>query len=191
MASRTVKNKNLRSPVTVVEERPRLESLGKAGARLKLDLMLLAHHGQPPREWQKLTPEEMNILRVIASEEDPAWGVTHQADAIGALAEARDSSGLLLLAETARNARADLRLQIAATYALGEIGGGEARKVLRGLLDAKRPEVRAQAATGLMKTGGATDLISLERLAERDQTFAGDAAREAVSALRRRLVLDK
>lgn len=187
MPTRTVKNKRLRSPVTVVEERPRLEALGKAGARLKLDLMLLAHHGQPPQRWQKLTPEEQDVLRMIASEEDPGWGVSHQADAIGALGESGAKSALLVLGELARDTRTDLRVQIAATYALGEVGGPEVRGVLRGLLGSKAPEVRAQAATGLLKTGGAADLVSLERLAERDQTFAGDAAREAAAALRRRL----
>src|SRR5574337_508752 len=169
MAKSTVRNKNLRSRVTLIQERPNLDRLGRAGARLKLDLLLLAVHGQTTAEWQKLNEEECEVLRQIAREEDPAWGLSHQADAIGALGELRDKGSLLLLGEIARDTRADVRLQIAATHSLGEIGGDQVRPVLRTLLGAKAPEVRAQAAKALAKTGDRADLAVLQSFARDDK----------------------
>jgi HEAT repeat protein len=187
MAKTTFRNKNLRNRVTVIQEQPKLDRLGRAGARLKLDRMLLAVHGQTTQEWQKLNEEERAVLRQIASEEDPAWGLSHQADAIGALGEMQDKGSLLLLGEIARNARGDVRLQIAATHALGEIGGNQVKPVLRSLLEARAPEVRAQAARALAKTGTSADLAVLESLAKEDKTFAGEVAKDAVALLRTRL----
>lgn len=187
MAKTTVRNKNLRSRVTVIREQPKLHRLGKAGARLKLDFMLLAVHGQTVSEWQKLNEEERDVLRQIAREEDPAWGLSHQTDAIGALGEMRDKGSLLQLSEIARDTRADVRLQIAATHALGEIGGDQVTSVFRSLLQAKAPEVRAQAAKALAKTGTQADIAVLEFFTRKDKTFARDVARDAVALLRTRL----
>jgi hypothetical protein len=189
MPETTVRNKNWRETITVIEEMPGLDNLGKAGARLKLDLMLAATHGHSERDWQRLNAEEREVLRQMAREEDPAWGVSHQADAIGALGQLRDQAAQLQLGDLARNSRADLRLQIAATHALGEIGGEQVRPLLRELLEARSPEVRAQAALGLVKTGTAADLAALEMRLDQDQTFAADVAREAVEALSTRLKL--
>jgi HEAT repeat protein len=187
MPKSTIRNKRLRSSVTVIQERPKLDRLGRAGARLKLDLMLLAVHGHTTQEWQKLTEEERVVLRQIAREEDPAWGLTHQADAISALGQMRDKGSLLLLSEIARNARTDMRLQVAATHALGEIGGNQMKSVLHALLKAKASEVRAQAARALAKAGTAADLAVLESLAKEDKSFAGDVAQDAITLLRTRL----
>jgi HEAT repeat protein len=187
MPKTTIRNKKLRSSVTVIQERPRLDQLGRAGARLKLDLKLLAVHGQTTQEWQKLSEEERSVLRQIAREEDPAWGLTHQADAISVLGLMQDKGSLLLLSEIARSARADVRLQVAATHALGEIGGNQVKSVLHALLKAKAPEVRAQAARALAKTGTAADLAVLESLAKEDKSFAGDVAKDAITLLRTRL----
>src|SRR5688572_7269490 len=151
MAKSTVRNKRLRQPVTIVTERPRLERLGEAGARLKLDLMLTAVHGHTEAQWQKLNAEERAVLRQMAMEEDPELGLSHQANAIGALGQLRDPAALLVLSEVARSARADDRLRIQAVHALAEIGGDEVRPVLRSLLAAKPVEVRAQAARALAK----------------------------------------
>jgi len=187
MSKTTIRNKNLRHPITVIKELPRLERLGRAGARLKLDLMLLAVHGQTTQQWQKLNEEDRAVLRQIAREEDPAWGVSHQADAIGALGVMQDKGSLLLLSEIARNVRADVRLQIAAIHAMGEIGGSQVLPVLRSLLDAKAAEVRSQAARALAKTGSGEDLAILEGLAKEDKTYVGEAARNAIKLLRTRL----
>jgi HEAT repeat protein len=189
MDESVVRNDNLRSDVTVIEETPDLDRLGKAGARLKVDRMLMAHHGQPAEAWQRLSADERDVLRQIAVEEDSELGISHQADAIGALAEMRDEGSLLLLSKLARDQRADTRIQIAATYALGEIGGDQVRSELRDLLRASAPEVRAQAVYGLAKAGTGADLIELEAIAERDQTFVRDIARRAGEALRARIRL--
>jgi len=187
MPKTTYRNKNLRNPVTVIREQPRLDKLGRAGARLKLDQMLLAVHGQTTNQWQKLSEEERSVLRKIASEEDTAWGVSHQADAIGALGEMQDKSSLLLLSEIARNTRGDVRLQIAAIHSMGEIGGDQVIPVLRTLLKARKPEVRAQAVRALAKTGSGADLSVMESLAAEDKTFVSGVAKDAVRLLRARL----
>jgi HEAT repeat protein len=187
MTKRTIRNKNLRHPVTVIREGPRLEGYGRAGARLKLDLMLDTVHGHTTQQWQKLNEEERAVLRQIAGEADPALGVSRQADAIGALGKLRDKASLLLLREIAQNARSDERLQITATHAMGEIGSRQVVPVLRSLLKARASEVRAQAAQALAKTGSSADLVMLEALAKEDKTYAGEAARDALKLLRTRL----
>lgn len=187
MAKTIVRNKNLRHPLTVIRERPRLERLGRAGARLKLDLMLTAVHGQTEAEWKKLNAMEREVLRQIAGEEDPALGLNHQANAIGALGQLRDPASLLLLTEIARAPRADERLKIQAVHALGEIGGDEVRPVLRSLLHVKATEVRAQAARALAKVGTAADLTALEAMAKAEKSYAGGVVREAAGLLRQRL----
>jgi len=185
--STTVRNKNLRYPVTVIKEQPPLKRLGRAGARLKLEQMLLAVHGQTEAEWRKLNEMEKDVLRQMAREEDPALGVSHQADAIGALGVMRDAPSLLLLSEIARASEADDRLRLAAVHALGEIGGDEVRPVLRSLLDSKATEVRAQAARALGKVGDAADLTVLDRMSKTDKTYAGGLARDASRLVRARM----
>lgn len=187
MSETVVKNENYRTDVTVIEETVQLEKFGKAGARLKLDQMLMAHHGQPAEDWQRLDNEERDVLRRIAAEGDPEFDVNLQANAIGALAEMRDEGALLLMSKLARDARSDTRLQVAATYALGEIGGPQVVSELRSLLEAKAPEVRAQAVYGLAKVGTEADLLQLDLLADRESTFVKDIARNAVDALRSRI----
>jgi HEAT repeat protein len=189
MPQRVVKNARLRSPVTVIEEAPDLSRFGRAGIRMKLDSLLSTIEGRTARDWRGLSAEEREVLRLIAREEDPAWGVSHQVDAIGALAELRDEGALLQLSQTAQDGRADLRLRVAATYALGAIGGDAIRPVLHALLKARAPEVRAQAAKSLARAGGAADVAALETLAGRDQTFVGEVARNAAEALQARLRL--
>lgn len=183
MPESVIKNENLRHDVTVIEEMPDLDQFGRAGIRLKLDMMLSAVHGVSVREWQRLSADEHDVLRLIAREEDPAWGVSHQVDAIGALAESGDEGALLQLSDLARNAQADMRIRIAATYALGEIGGPQVRPVLRELLQVQQPEVRAQAALGLGKAGDPSDLITLELLHDADETLVSGMAMRAIDAL--------
>jgi HEAT repeat protein len=187
MAETVIRNRNLRTSVTIIQESPALEGKTKASARLKIDLMLLALHGQPERAWGRLNLEERQVLREVARQPDPAWGATHQTAAIGALAEAHDKAALLQLSEMARGRGSDLRVQVAATYAIGEIGGEQVRSVLYELLDAQAPEVRVQAAIALAKTGSAADLLHLQLLSEDDQTFVGEVAREAIDILRTRI----
>jgi HEAT repeat protein len=184
----TIRNRNFSHPVTVVQRRPDLDRLGNAGIRMKLDLALSAPEGLTDQAARRLRPEELSVLRKMASATDPARGVPHQAAAIGALAQAADRGSLLTLSEVARSA-ADARVAVAASYALGEIGGPEAAVVLRDLLGAKATEVRAQAARALAKVGGAGDLAVLERFVSREKTFAGDVARSAADVLRGRLGL--
>lgn len=189
MSETVIKNENYRTDVTVIEETIPLDKMGKAGARLKLDQMLLAHHGQPAEEWQRLTIEERGVLRQIAVEGDPEIGVTLQMNAIGALAEMRDEGALLLISKLARDGQLDTRVQVAATNALGEIGGPQVVSELRSLLDAKAPEVRAQAVYGIAKVGTEADVLQLDLLAERDTTFVKDIARNALDALQSRIEL--
>jgi hypothetical protein len=189
MPERVIRNKHLRSPVTVIEESRGVDEAGRAGIRLKLDIMLTAVHGHTPREWARLSGEERAVLRKIASDGDPAWGLSHQADAIGALGELGDRAALLQLTETARNRRADPLLRIAATHAMGRIGSKQALAALRDLLKDTVPEVRAQAALGLGTVGGAGEVAGLEEAGRRDRTFAGTVAKDAADALRNRLGL--
>jgi len=182
-----VRNKNLRGHVQVIKETPNLDELGRAGIRLKLDQMLLAVHGQTTAKWQKLSEVEREVLRQMAREEDPAFGLSHQSDAIGAIGKTGDKGSLLLLSEIASDARAEMRLQIAATHAMGEIGGTQVISALRSLLKAKAPEVRAQAARALAKNGTGGDLRVLESFVQKDKTFAAEVARDAVVLLRSRL----
>ena len=77
-----VRNKNLRGHVQVIKETPNLDELGRAGIRLKLDQMLLAVHGQTTAKWQKLSEVEREVLRQMAREEDPAFGLSHQSDVV-------------------------------------------------------------------------------------------------------------
>jgi len=175
--------------VTVIEEMQDLDQLGPAGTRLKLDLMLSMHHGPTSRDWARLSRDDRLVLRKVADEEDPAWGLSHQADAIGALGEMGDRGSIMQLSETARDRRTDPLLRIAATHSLGRIGTDQALPVLRELLDATVPEVRAQAAVGLMTAGRAADVVPLEDAGKRDRTFAGTVAKNAAEVLRRRLGL--
>jgi hypothetical protein len=189
MTQKVIRNKHLRSPVTVIQESTGLDQAGRAGVRLKLDMMLSAAHGHTPGEWARLSGEERAVLRKIAAEEDRAWGVSHQADAIGALGELGDRAALLQLGETARNRRADPLVRIAATHALGRIGSGQAVPVLHDLLADTVPEVRAQAAVALGTVGGAGEVARLDELGRQDRTFVGTVAKDAATALRNRLGL--
>src|SRR5262245_22549317 len=94
-----VKNPNLWHAVEVIREWPALDALGKAGARMKLDVLLLKPEGRTPDETDGLDEEDLAVLREMATEADPAFGVTHQTAAIGALSERIDSGALLLLAD--------------------------------------------------------------------------------------------
>jgi HEAT repeat protein len=173
----------------VIREQPDLGKMGRAGMRLKLERMLLSVEGVPRQEWEKLNDEEREVLRQIARVPDLQWGVTHQADAIGALAALHDQGALLQLSQLALDERVDMRLQIAATHALGEIGGEAVRPSLLKLLSARRPEVRAQAAQAMAKVGTAADVVMLDSVAQSDKSFAGQVAGKAAASLRTRLAL--
>lgn len=182
-----VRNANYRHPLTVVVERPDLDAHGRAGARLKLDLMLSAPEGVTDQQLEDLSDDERVVLRKMASEPDPKLGVPRQTAALGALAQLKDRESLLQMAELARNGGVDRRVRIAATHALGRIGGPQVPQVLRGLLTSDLPQVQAQAARGLAQVGGLADLAAIDRVAGADDPVASSVAGQAASALRSRL----
>lgn len=182
-----IRNANYRHPITVITERPDLDGHGRAGARLKLDLMLSAPEGVTEQQLADLTEDERVVLRKMASEPDPKHGVPRQAAAIGALSQMRDRESLLQVAELARDASLDRRIRISATHALGQIGGPHVASVLRGLLDSDLSAVRAQAARGLVRVGGVADIAAVDRVAASDDPVASSVAATAAVALRSRL----
>ncbi len=182
-----IRNANHRHPVTIITERIDLDAHGRAGARLRLDLMLSAPEGVTEQQLADLSDDERVVLRKIASEPDPKLGVPRQTAALGALAQLQDREALLQVADQARDAGLDPRVRIAATHALGRIGGPQVPEVLRGLLDSDLPRVRAQAARGLARVGGLADVAAVERLASSSDPVASSMATSAAAALRNRL----
>jgi HEAT repeats len=184
-----IRNRNFRHPVTVIEERPDLDAVGPAGARLRLELLLSAPEGVTSRALARLDEDEKTALRRIASEVDPARGIQLQNAALGALGQVRDEGATLLTARLAQAPATDERVKVEAVAALGEIGGAGAIDVVRGLVESGEREVRAQAVRVIAKLGTAEDVGRLERIAESDRSFVGAVARSASSALRQRLQL--
>lgn len=182
-----IRNANYRYPITVITEYPDLDAHGRAGARLKLDLMLSAPEGVTEQQLEALSIDEREVLRKMAAEPDPKHGVPRQTAAIGALSQLRDRDSLLQVADLARDSGLDRRVRIAATHALGEIGGPQVAPVLHGLLDADLSAVRAQAARGLARVGGVADIAAIDLVAESDDAIASSAAASAAAALRSRL----
>lgn len=189
MPTQTIKNENLRSPVTVIEEMPDLDKLGKAGMRLKLDTLLMLHHGPSEEDLNKLTGEDIAMLRQMAREPDAMRGIDHQIRALGVLGALQDRGALLQIGDLARNAKSDMRLRIAATSALGEIGDPQAVDVLRTLVTDKVAEVKMQAIKAIANVGTSADVAVLERLTQTDKSFVGELAGKAAGNLRTRLNL--
>jgi HEAT repeat protein len=157
---------------------------------MKLDLLLLKPEGMTPEDLEALRDDEIEILRTMATREDPAFGVTHQVAAIGALGERMDAGSLLLFTDLARDRTADDRVRIAAIHALGEIGGPAVDTVVGQLVREKRLSIRAQAVRVLAKVGTAADIARLEQAAgESDEPVASLAGR-AADALRARLGIE-
>jgi HEAT repeat protein len=184
-----VRNPRFRHSVEVVREWPDLDALGNAGARMKLDLLLLKPEGLTPEDCEALTDDEIEVLRAMATREDPTFGVTHQVAAIGALAETGDAGALLLLADRARDRAADDRVRIAAIHALGEIGGAAVDTVVGQLIREKQPSIRTQAVLALAKVGTAADIAKLEQVADEGDDLVAPLARKAADTLRARVGL--
>jgi HEAT repeat protein len=181
------RNANLRSPITTVVGTEDLTRLGRAGARYRLEQMLGAVHGLPDADWRKLDGEERAVLRRIARETGRPHGEKTRAAALCALGIARDPAALPLLMQAAGDGGAPLRVRISAAGALAELGDEQALPVLLGLVRGGPPELRARAAYGLRTLGTAAELAHLDAVVEADTTFAGEAARDAASAVRARL----
>lgn len=183
----TTRNRNLRSPVTLITEKADLSRLGRAGARYRLDQMLASVHGVPDAEWRRLDADERAVLRRIAREPGPPEQEKARAGAISALGVARDAAALPLMLQAAGDGGAPLRVRIAAAGALAELGDDQALPALRVLVRSGPPELRARAAHGLRELGTAVDLAQLDAAAEEDDGFAGEAARDAAESVRARL----
>jgi HEAT repeat protein len=182
-----VENPRLWHAVEVVREWPDFDATGRASARMRLDVMLLQPEGMTPEDREALRDDEVQVLRLMATQADPAFGVTHQVAAIGALAENGDTGALLLLAELARKRVTDERVRIAAINALGEIGGPGVDSVVRDLIRDRQPSIQLQAVWALAKVGTAADVSTLEELIREGDDQVAPVARRAAQALRLRM----
>ncbi|HEY3446374.1 MAG TPA: HEAT repeat domain-containing protein [Myxococcales bacterium] len=116
-----------------------------------------------------------------------ADGVVVQRAAVRAVGYARDPSALDALA--ALSGTQDERLGATLAWALAEIGGAKAEKVLVSLLAARSTRVRCEAAAGLFRVGSIDAVQPLLPLA-RGLFVNGSlksAARDAVQAIQARL----
>jgi HEAT repeat protein len=178
-----VENPKLWHSVATIREWPDLESLGAAGARMLLDSLLSKPEGITPEDLAGLRDIDVDVLRSMATREDPTFGITHQARAIGALAERHDAGSALILAERARDGTEDDRIRIAAIHALGVIGAPGADGVVRDLAAGKPSSVRTQAIKALANLGSMSDVGMLEQIGAAGDEGGAAAAQRAIEVL--------